>query len=112
NPQALRPAPSMSEEPIRSSFLFLPSYAPTVMYVAFFISGVIMLYGLQRHLGRYGVGLPRFLKLVTSDLGTKLKRFSKFALAERKILRRSSGGAMHAGIFYGFLLLLVYTAIV
>ena len=45
-------------------------------------------------------------------MGTKLKRFSKFALAERKILRRSSGGVMHAGIFYGFLLLLAYTTIV
>jgi Fe-S oxidoreductase/nitrate reductase gamma subunit len=102
----------MSEEPIRSSYLFLPTYAPTVMYAAFFVAGVIMLYGLHRHLRRYGVGLPQTVRLLTSDFGTKLERFSEYALGEKKILRRTSGGVMHAAIFYGFLVLLVYTTLV
>jgi Fe-S oxidoreductase/nitrate reductase gamma subunit len=102
----------MSDEPVRASYLFLPWYASAVMYATFFVCGVIMLYGLHRHLRNYGIGLPQFLRLVTTDLRTKLGRFSKFGLGERKVLRRSSGGVMHAAIFYGFLLLLAYTTLV
>ena len=102
----------MSDEPVRASYLFLPWYAPVVMYATFFVCGVIMLYGLRRHLRNYGIGVPQFLSMITTDLGTKLRRFLTFGLGERKVLRRSSGGVMHGAIFYGFLMLLAYTTLI
>ncbi len=102
----------MTDQPVRASYLFLPWYAPVVMYVTFFACGLVLLYGLHRHLRNYGIGLPQFLRLVTSDLGVKVKRFTEFGLGERRVLRKSSGGFMHAAIFYGFLMLLAYTTLI
>ena len=73
-------------EPVRESYLFLPSYAPALVYLTFFAAGLIMLFGLYRHLRSYGMGIREFLSLSSRDLKTKTKRFSKYALGQRKVL--------------------------
>jgi Fe-S oxidoreductase/nitrate reductase gamma subunit len=99
-------------EPVRQSYLFLPSYAPDVVYAAFFIAGIIMLYGLYRHLRGYGIGPTEFFGLVFRDFGTKLRRFTKFGLGQRKVLQGGSGGVMHGMLFFGFLMLFAYTTLI
>jgi len=99
-------------EPVRQSYLFLPSYAPALVYIAFFAAGLIMLYGLHRHLKSYGMGLGEFLSLSSEDLKAKLGRFSKYALGQRKVLEGGSGGVMHGALFYGFLMLFAYTSLI
>ena len=99
-------------EPVRQSYLFLPSYAPALVYLTFFAAGLIMLFGLYRHLRGYGMGLGEFFSLSSKDLKTKLGRFSKYALGQRKVLEGGSGGAMHGAIFYGFLMLFLYTSLI
>ncbi|HEV2389917.1 MAG TPA: heterodisulfide reductase-related iron-sulfur binding cluster, partial [Nitrososphaerales archaeon] len=99
-------------EPARQSYLFLPSYAPALVYIAFFVAGLIMLFGLYRHLRSYGMGIGEFLSLSTKDLGTKARRFAKFDLGQEKVLAGGSGGVMHGAIFYGFLMLFIYTSLV
>jgi len=90
----------------------MPPYAYDVMYVLFFISFVIMLYGLYRHLRRYKIGLRQFFLLVFTDFGAKLKRFLKFGLGQRKVVNEESGGMMHGALFFGLLMLLAYTTLI
>jgi Fe-S oxidoreductase/nitrate reductase gamma subunit len=99
-------------EPVRQSYLFLPSYAPAIVYLAFLAAGLIMLFGLYRHVRSYGMGLGEFVSLSSKDLKAKLGRFGKYALGQRKVLEGGSGGAMHGALFYGFLMLFAYTSLV
>ncbi|MDG7022646.1 MAG: 4Fe-4S dicluster domain-containing protein [Nitrososphaerota archaeon] len=99
-------------EPVRQSYLFLPPYAPTVVYVAFFAAGLIMLYGLYRHLRSYGMGVGEFLSLSVKDPSAKARRFLEYGLGQRKVLSGGSGGLMHGSIFFGFLMLFAYTSLI
>ncbi|MDA4114051.1 MAG: heterodisulfide reductase-related iron-sulfur binding cluster [Thaumarchaeota archaeon] len=99
-------------DPVRASYLFLPWYAPEVLYATFFICGVVMLYGLFRHLQNYGIGPRQFLVLVSKNLSKKVGRFAEYGLAQRKVLAGGEGGVMHGAIFFGFLMLLAYTSLV
>ncbi|MBI3116715.1 MAG: 4Fe-4S dicluster domain-containing protein [Thaumarchaeota archaeon] len=98
--------------PSRESYLFLPWYTPEVLYSTFFVSGLIMLYGLYRHLRGYGIGFRQFFSLLFKDPGDKVRRFLKFDLGQRKVLSEKGGGIMHSAIFYGFLMLLAYTTLI
>jgi Fe-S oxidoreductase/nitrate reductase gamma subunit len=88
------------------------SYAYVVLYSTFVISGCILLYGLYRHLKKYGIGLGQFTRLVVKDVRAKLSRFVKFGLGQRKVLQDTGGGIMHGALFYGFLVLLAYTTLI
>lgn len=90
----------------------MPPYAYDVMYCLFLVSGVVMLHGLYRHLKRYGIGLREFFKLALTDFRTKVKRFLKFGLGQRKVVNEESGGIMHGALFFGFLMLLTYTTLI
>ncbi len=96
--------------PVRE--LLMPAYAYDVMYVLFFAAGLVMLYGLYSHLRRYRIGLREFFRLVFADFGTKLKRFLKFGLGQRKVVNEESGGVMHGALFFGFIMLLAYTTLI
>ncbi|MGA2666322.1 MAG: heterodisulfide reductase-related iron-sulfur binding cluster [Nitrososphaerales archaeon] len=99
-------------EPVRASYLFLPWYAPDVLYAAFFISGLVMVYGVYRHLRRYGLGPRQFLALATRDLRATAGRFIRYGLGQRKVLAGGEGGFMHGAVFFGFLMLLAYTTVI
>jgi Fe-S oxidoreductase len=95
--------------------IIIVHYVPlalAITYAAFIISGLVMLYGLYRHLKSYGIGLRQFLPLLLTDLGTKVKRFLKFGLGQKATLEDTGGGTMHGTLFYGFLLLLAYTTLI
>ncbi len=96
--------------PVRE--LLMPSYAYTVMYIAFLVSGVIMLNGLYSHLRTYGIGLVDFLKLVGKDFSQKMARFLRFGIGQTKVMTADSGGVMHGAVFFGFLTLLIYTTLI
>ncbi len=90
----------------------MPSYAYSAMYLVFFVCGAIMLYGLYAHLRSYGIGLTDFLRLASKDLSTKVVRFLRFGVGQRKVMTGDSGGAMHGAVFFGFLALLFYTTLI
>src|SRR2546428_11823556 len=100
----------MTTMPFRE--FLMPPYAYTAMYVVFFISGSVMLYGLYRHLKGYRIVLCEFLGLVSDDFGAKASRFFKFGLGQGRVLAQPSGGGMHGALFYGFLMLLGYTTLI
>ena len=87
-------------------------YAYDVLYATFLVSGSVLLYGIYRHMRRYGIGLIDVLKVVLKDLRVKLSRFVKFGLGQGRVLQDTGGGLMHGSLFYGFLVLLAYTTII
>jgi Fe-S oxidoreductase/nitrate reductase gamma subunit len=99
-------------DPIRASYLFLPWYAPDVLYATFFICGAVTIYGLYRHLARYGLAPSQFFLLAAKDARHKLRRFLDYGLEQRKVLSGGEGGVMHGAIFFGFLMLLAYTTLI
>src|SRR5208282_740787 len=78
-------------EPVRYSYLFLPSYAPTVLYATFFVCGIIMMLGIYRQLRSYGLSLTDVFSLFSKDLGRKLRRFTKYGVGQRKVVQGGSG---------------------
>jgi Fe-S oxidoreductase/nitrate reductase gamma subunit len=96
--------------PVRE--LLMPGYAYEIMYGMFAASVVVLLFGLYSHLRGYGIGLLEFFRLVFTDFWTKVKRFLKFGLGQRKVVNKESGGVMHGALFFGFLMLLAYTTII
>jgi len=87
-------------------------YAYDVLYATFLVSGSVLLYGVYRHLQRFGVGIFDILKVVLKDLRVKLSRFVRFGLGQSRVLQDAGGGLMHGSLFYGFLVLLAYTTII
>lgn len=82
------------------------------MYLAFFVSGSIMLYGIYIHISRYGISVFELLLLMRRDFKKKLSRFLKYGLGQRKVLIKESGGLMHGALFYGFMMLFIYTTLI
>jgi Fe-S oxidoreductase/nitrate reductase gamma subunit len=99
--------------PIREVLIdgFYP-YAMTILYASFLVSGSVLLYGLFRHLRRYGITLGQFLRMSTKDFRAKLGRFVEFGAGQRRVLEDRGGGAMHGALFYGFVVLAVYTTLI
>jgi len=90
----------------------LPSNAPTVLYATFFVCGIIMMLGIYRHLRSYGLSLTDVFSLFSKDLGSKMRRFTKYGVGQRKVVQGGSGGVMHGALFYGFLMLVAYTTLI
>src|SRR5215470_7281076 len=99
-------------DPIRESYLFLPSYTPIVLYAAFFVAGTVALYGLYRRMKKYDFSISEFLSLFTKDFDVRLRKFVGFGLAQRKVLGGGSGGIMHGALFFGWLMLFIYTSLI
>jgi Fe-S oxidoreductase/nitrate reductase gamma subunit len=99
--------------PIRE--IIITNYVPFALdlaYLTFLVAGLVMLFGLYRHLQSYGIGLRQFFSLVFKDLKTKVKRFVEFGLGQRRVMDDTGGGVMHGALFYGFLMLLAYTTLI
>jgi Fe-S oxidoreductase/nitrate reductase gamma subunit len=82
------------------------------MYAAFFVSGFVMLFGFYLKLKAYNLTPLDFARLLTRDIARKVKRFLVYALGHKKILEDKGGGTMHGMLFYGFLMLFIYTSLI
>jgi len=99
--------------PVRE--VLITSYFPlayVLLYSSFAVSAAVLVYGLYRHLRSYGIGLVEFARLTFRDFWSKVNRFVTYALGQRKVVQDTGGGAMHGPLFYGFLVLLVYTTLI
>jgi Fe-S oxidoreductase/nitrate reductase gamma subunit len=87
-------------------------YAYDVLYASFLVSGCVLLYGVYGHLRRYGIGVFDVVRLVLKDLRAKVSRFVRFGLGQGRVVQDTGGGLMHGPLFYGFLVLAIYTTII
>lgn len=80
-----------------------------VMYVLFLISFVIFAYGFIQRYRLWRVGQP--VQRV-DQMGKRLISVITYGFGHKRILREGYPGVMHAGIFWGFVVFVVGTAIV
>jgi len=80
-------------EPVRQSYLLLPSYAPAPVYVTFFAAGLITLFGLYRHLRSYGMGLGEFLSLSSNNIIIAAHFSGHVVWPPRSVIIRRTGGS-------------------
>ncbi len=94
--------------PLRVNFWNIPHWAQIFLYFTMAIAVLAMLLGLywRIRVWRKGRSEARF-----DRLGERFGRLIEYAIAQVKILNQRYPGAMHFGIFWGFVLLFIGTVL-
>ncbi len=98
----------MDSVPFRDNFWNVPYWAQIFLYFTMAIATLAMLLGIYWRIRIWRQGQPtvRF-----DRLGERFGRLVKYAVAQLKILDQRYPGLMHLGIFWGFVLLFIGTAL-
>jgi Fe-S oxidoreductase/nitrate reductase gamma subunit len=98
----------MENIPFRENFWNVPEVLHIVVYVTMAIAVLALLWQIGQHLLMWLGGRP----LERWDhLGQRLWRLMVYVGGQRRLFRRTFGGIMHAGLFYGMLILFLGTAV-
>lgn len=95
--------------PTRTIFFHISPLAQAGFYLLALLSTAVCFYGCCRHLKRWKQGRPI---PPLSDLPARLKTLFDQAVLHRRTRRRRYAGALHIGIFFGFVALFIGTVIV
>ncbi len=99
--------------PARDNLPFMPAGTLEVMYLAFAATILVLIYALYMKFKNYTREPSRDIwKEVTSNFPAKLSLLLRFGLFQAKTFRKRYGGFLHAGIFYGVLVLFLGTFLV
>jgi Fe-S oxidoreductase/nitrate reductase gamma subunit len=98
----------MDSVPFRDNFWNIPYWAQIVLYFTMATATLAMVLGVYWRIQVWRKGQPsvRF-----DRLGERFSRLIRYAIAQVKILSQRYPGLMHLGIFWGFVLLLIGTAL-
>jgi len=98
----------MGAEPFRDNFFNVPHWAQIFLYFTMAVASLAMLLGVYWRMRVWRKGQPavRF-----DRLGERFGRLIQYGIAQVKILNQRYPGVMHFGIFWGFVLLLIGTAL-
>lgn len=98
----------MGSVPFRDNFWNIPYWAQIFLYFTMAVATLAMLLGIYWRIQIWRQGQPavRF-----DRLGERFGRLIKYAIAQLKILNQRYPGVMHFGIFWGFALLFIGTAL-
>lgn len=98
----------MDSVPFRDNFWNIPHWAQIFLYFTMAIATLAMALGVYWRIQMWRKGQPsgRF-----DRLGERFNRLVKYAIAQVKILSQRYPGLMHLGIFWGFILLFIGTAL-
>lgn len=103
--------PPLAAETQREVFWGMSPFLEALWYVLAAASILVFLYGVARPLAKYSLGRREHLP-TRPELLARIGNGTRAVFSQRSIGRRSVGvGLAHAGIFYGFLTLLVGTVI-
>ena len=98
----------MDSVPFRDNFWNIPHWAQIFLYFTMAIATLSMLLGLYWRARIWRKGRPDSR---SDHLGERLGRLFRYAIAQVRILSQRYPGLMHFGIFWGFLLLFLGTAL-
>ncbi len=96
----------------RESFwkMLLPEpWSQVLLYVALFVTLVVLGYGLYRRMRLWRQGQP---SLRFDYLGRRLWNVVRYVLGQAKVVNEAFPGLMHVSIFLGFLVLFIGTALI
>jgi Fe-S oxidoreductase len=98
----------MENIPFRENFWNIPEALHIVAYVTMAVAVFLLLWQIGQRVAMWLGGAPLDRR---DRLGQRLWRLVLFVGAQWRLFRRSFGGIMHAGLFYGMLVLFIGTAV-
>ena len=98
----------MENIPFRENFWNIPEVFHIVAYATMTVAVFILLWQVGQHVAMWLGGAPIDRR---DRLDRRLWRLILFVGAQWRLFRRSFGGIMHAGLFYGMLVLFIGTAV-
>jgi Fe-S oxidoreductase/nitrate reductase gamma subunit len=102
----------MPDEPIRQTFINIPEWAEVALYLGSLISVAVLAYGLVLRVKPWQVEWQkltgRFLRTMAPNGAEKLLLN---VFGQKRLLRQTYAGSMHFGLFWGFVLLFIGTAL-
>jgi len=100
-----------SDGPLRPTFCSIPAWGQLFVYLAGAITILIFAYGIYLHVKAWQAGQGPISGRRRVPASVLVRRFFKYVLGQKAVLRRRYPGIFHIGIFWGFLLLFVGTAL-
>jgi Fe-S oxidoreductase/nitrate reductase gamma subunit len=98
----------MGSVPLRDNFWNIPYWAQIFLYFTMAVATLAMLVGVYWRIQVWRKGRP---EVRFDRLGERFGRLIQYGIAQVKILSQRYPGVMHFGIFWGFVLLFVGTAL-
>jgi Fe-S oxidoreductase len=97
--------------PVRPTFCNIPHWAEVTLYVMSVVAIGIFAYGIFRHWKTWMKGQADAPERNTDNPGQRLSNLLRYSFAQRKTSERSVPAVFHGGIYAGFTLLFIGTAL-
>ncbi|MBT1077164.1 (Fe-S)-binding protein [Geobacter grbiciae] len=95
---------------------YMPTYTPIIMYISFILSVILFSYGMDRKIRLLGISSKNLIASVAKEIFQNPRRFVhnffSYVVLQSKTRQSVVGNMLHSSIFYGFLILIVGTALV
>src|SRR5712692_6476190 len=106
----------MPEGPIRQTFINIPEWAEVLLYLGSLVSIGVLAWGLWRRIRPWQVTRQNLKELFGGD-ALKMNALQGirnellYVFGQKRLLRKQPAGTMHFGLFWGFVLLFIGTAL-
>lgn len=97
--------------PLRPTFCNVPEWAEVTLYIGGLVAIAIFAYGIYRHWRLWMAGQPNAPARNTGHWGARTGLVGRYVFGQTKTLERRYPGIFHTGIFWGFVLLFIGTAL-
>lgn len=97
--------------PLRPTFCNVPGWGQALVYLGGLLAVAIFAYGIWRHYALWRAGQPDAPERNRGRLGARIGLLLRYGLGQRATVQRRLPAIFHSGIFYGFVLLFIGTAL-
>ena len=97
--------------PLRPTYCNVPDWAEIALYISSFVAIAVFAYGVWLHYRAWKAGQPDAPERNTGRAGERVGLFLSHVLGQRATVKRRFPGIFHSGMFYGFALLFIGTAL-
>src|SRR5919201_6395747 len=106
----------MPDGPIRETFINIPEWAEVALYLGSVVSVAVLAWGLWRRMRLWQIGRQTLRDMLMQDwLKTNvpqgIKQVLIYVFGQKRLVRKAYAGTMHVGLFWGFVLLFIGTAL-
>lgn len=106
----------MPDGPIRETFINIPEWAEVALYLGSVVSVAMLAWGLWRRMRLWQIGRQTLRDMLMQDwLKTNvpqgIKQILVYVFGQKRLVRKAYAGTMHVGLFWGFVLLFIGTAL-
>jgi Fe-S oxidoreductase len=107
----------MPTDPIRQTFINIPPWAELALYVSSVVSVAVLAWGLWQRMKPWHVVRQNLKELFGARDALKangvlgIQNLLLYVFGQKRLVRQQPAGSMHVGLFWGFVLLFIGTAL-